>query len=232
MNLLNLKKIILMVMCIFLLSGCDVAYDLKINKDLTVTEEVVALEDKYFNDLAHDYLLDRISVAFSSRYDELYEYSAISEDTRIGNKVARNYNSLNEYKEQSNVFLDLIDNYTITETADTVNFNIIVSDDIYDTNDMAYTIIPENMTINIELPYKIINTNSDTKTGNIYSWKIDKDHRSANIMLSFEKNRLSDTLYILNIGISYGILIAVGIILTASVIVLVISKKIRGINKI
>ena len=228
----NLKKVIFVVIFMFLLSGCDVTYNLKINKNLSVTEKIVALEEEEFNDLAHDYLLDRISVAFSSRYDEFYDYSAISKNTKTGNKLIRSYNSLNEYKDQSNVFLDLIDNYSITETLNIINLNIVLSDDIYNTDDMAYTIIPENININIELPFKVTNTNADTQDGNTYSWKIDKNNRNANIMLSFDKNRLSNNVYIWNIGISYVILIAAGIILIVSVIAFVIYKKIRGINKI
>jgi hypothetical protein len=232
MKLTNFRKIILAVTFMFLLTGCNVTYNLKINKDLSVTEKIVALEEEEYNDLAHDYLLDRLSVSFSSRYDELYDYSAVSKGTRMGNKLVRKYNSFNEYKDQSNVFLDLIKNYSITEAGNIINLNILVSDDIYDPKDMAYTIIPENITMTIELPFKVTNTNADIKDGNKYTWKIDKDKRNANIMLSFDKNRLSNNVYIWNIGINYVILIAAAIVLAGSVIALVIYKKIRGINKI
>lgn len=228
----NLKKITLVIMFMFLLSGCDVTYNLKIGEDLKVKEEIKALEKKEYNDLAHDFLLDRISVSFSSRYEEIYDYSAISEDTKIGNKVVRNYSSLSEYKSESNIFKDLVKNYFITETPDIVNLKVTLSDSIYDPNDIAYIIIPENVSINIDLPFKVTNSNADSNKGNIYTWKIDQNKRNVDIILSFDKNRLSNQIYVLNIGIRYDILLVVGIIISVSIIALIVFKKVRGINKV
>jgi hypothetical protein len=150
----------------------------------------------------------------------------------IGNKLTKKYGTLDDFKTGNPIFKDLVKNYTITESEDIVNINISISDNIYDRRDAAFIIIPNDMSINIDVPFKVTNSNADSKKGNVYTWNITKDKRNANIILSFDKNRFSNHIYILNIGISYVILLVTGIVIAVSVTAFIILRKINSINKI
>jgi|LSQX01.3.fsa_nt_gb hypothetical protein len=228
-------KLILVPIFLLIVSGCDVNYNLKIDKDMKIIEEIVAFEDKQYNDLAHDFLLDRISVTYYDKYsgyNNMYDFDYAEEGTMIGNKLTKKHLSIEDFKNNSAVFNDLLQNYSISTTNDIVSINASINDDIYDPNSLAHIIIPTNVNIKIDLPFKVINANADIKKGNTYIWNINKDNRSKELILSFDKNHLSNHIYILNIGISYVILLVAGIISIFSVIVLVVWKKIKSVNKI
>lgn len=235
----NIKTFLLLSILI-LFTGCDVTYDLKIDKNMNVKEEVVALEEQSYNDLAHDFLIDRISNVYANRYGGVeiyygtnkYDFDYASSGTKMGNKLIKQYKSINEFSNTSAIFKDLVKNYSITDYNNIVNINVTITDDLYNPDDLAYAIIPENININIDLPFVVTNSNADSKKGNIYTWKISETKRNANIILSFDKNRLSNHIYILNIGISYVILLVIGIIIAVSIFALFIKGKIKGINKI
>lgn len=229
---LNFKKMMLLFVVMFLLSGCTVNYNLKIDKKMKMTEEITASEDVQFNDLAHDFLLDRISVMFYDRYENNYEFLDVNEENTMGYQLTHEYESLNDFKENNPIFRDLIKNATITENNEIVSINMTISDDIYDKDDDAYIITPNNMNINIELPFKVTNHNASKQSGKTYTWEINENNKSADIILSFDKNRLSNHIYILNIGISYDILLLIGIIIVLTIGALYIARKAKGINKI
>ena len=48
----------------------------------------------------------------------------------------------------------------------------------------------EDSTINVELPYKVIENNADSvdKNKNIYTWYIDKDTKEKEILLKYNSN--------------------------------------------
>lgn len=215
-----------------MLVGCEATYNLEINEDLNLKEEISALEDESYNDLAHDFLLDRISVSFSTRYDEIYDYTVISDKSKLGNKMTKRYDSLANFIDNSKVLKDLVKNYNIKETGDIISFDIIASDKMYNRGDNAYVLIPQNLSINITTPFLVTNTNADKKSGNTYTWNINENQRMAHVILSFDKTKLADHIYVLNFGVSYDILLVIGIGLVLIVTTLIIIKKIRGINKI
>lgn len=229
------KILITLFVSLFILSGCDVTYDLKIDEKMNVTEQVVGLEESEYNDLAHDFLLDRISLVYVDRYssyNNVYEFDYVMDGTKMGNTMKREYSTLAQYSSKSAVLNDLIKNYSITESDNIVSINISVNDNIYSPDDLAHIIIPDNININIDLPFLVTNSNADIKNGNIHTWKITKDKRETNIILSFDKNKLRNHIYILNIGISYVILLVTGIVIAIGLTAIVISKSIKGINKI
>ena len=229
------KILITLFVSLFILSGCDVTYDLKIDEKMNVTEQVVGLEESEYNDLAHDFLLDRISLVYVDRYssyNNVYEFDYVMDGTKMGNTMKREYSTLAQYSSKSAVLNDLIKNYSITESDNIVSINISVNDNIYSPDDLAHIIIPDNININIDLPFLITNSNADIQNGNVHTWKITNDKRETNIILSFDKNKLRNHIYVLNIGISYVILLVMGIVTAIGLVAIVVSKNIKGINKI
>lgn len=236
----KIKSFSLFIFIIIFITGCDVNYNLKIDKKMNIFEDISALEEKQYNDLSYDFLLDRISGVYADRYggveiytgDNKYEFGVVSEGTKIGNSIKKEYSSFTSFSQESAIFRDLIKEYDVTETEDIVNINITLNDDLYDDSKLEYTFIPENININIDLPYRVLNNNADIKKGNKYTWNITKDKRNINLILSFDKKHLSNHIYILNIAISYGILIVLGILITVGIVSYFVSKKIKSINKI
>ena len=63
----KIKSFSLFIFIIIFITGCDVNYNLKIDKKMNIFEDISALEEKQYNDLSYDFLLDRISGVYADR---------------------------------------------------------------------------------------------------------------------------------------------------------------------
>jgi len=231
----NIKIVISIFVLVFLMTGCDVTYNLKIDKNMNISEKITAVESKEFNDLAHDYLLDRISVIYADKYagyEPIYKLDYINKGSMMGNSFTKTYKTISDFSHNSSIFNDLVKDYSITQSDNIINIRATINDDLYDRGNLAFTIIPENIKINIDVPFEVTNTNANQIKGNIYTWTIDKNNRSKDINISFDENRLTNHIYILNIGISYVILLVIGIIIALSIISFIIYMRFKNLNKI
>jgi hypothetical protein len=231
----GVKLALILIGLMLLVSGCDVTYDIKIDKNLKVIETIEAIEDKEYNTRKYDNLLDRISIAYSSKYGEyvsIYEEEAIDDDTTIGNRYQKKYESISDFRDNSSVLKDILKDYSVTEYDSIVNIRAKVDDSLYTPGDFLFIIKPNNMMININLPFQVKSTNADSKKGNVYTWKIDENKRSTEVNISFDKNRLSNHIYIWNIGISYVILVVIAIALAVIITSYIVYRKFKNLNRI
>jgi len=67
-----MKKIIYLVFCLFVLTGCDVNYNVTINKDLTIYENLEIIGDDRFK-LTNEYTLDSLYETLKETYSELIQ---------------------------------------------------------------------------------------------------------------------------------------------------------------
>lgn len=225
-------KIILIVLC-FLLTGCKIDYNLKITNDNKFVEN--ADLSKYFPDGSS--FIDETGTYTYNFADELkndaygylnelgysrYSISDITSKNYEGVRVTRTYDTFNSYNYNllvKNLYDDFSvssDNSIITISAKGFNRENIESK--YEMIGMEIG----NSSINVELPYKVLENNADSvdENHNIYTWYIDKDTVSKDLLLKYDTNDI----YALNMN-TIGVKVNINIIylVLALIIIIVIS---------
>lgn len=174
------KKIFLLFMTIFLLSGCTASYSVNINEDNSVTEEASVYEEKeifdyYFIDaLEHtsytpEYFSDISIKNYISQWSKNYNitgYARSDSEKNYSVKKDSNYSSLNELK-NSQVLKMVFDKVEIKN-----------NDNIWSLNFSGYNKevlnVIDNYNVTIKLPYLILDTNGSKNSLNIVTWNFNK----------------------------------------------------------
>lgn len=221
------KYLVLIFGLIFLLCGCSVDYDIKINKDLSVDESFTVVEEKekireksYAN--TYEELLQ--SVKSNTGIDSSkYLINSYKNSSQLGAKVSRTYPSIQNY-------VNTVKDYDLFTTKTTYKKNgsvsTLTSKVIYKANEefvaIAYFI---DAKINIKVPFVVIENNADyvDEKNNIYSWDLKNYTNSTkpeDIMLVFDTDKK-----ISSISDFLTYFIIVGVILIMFVFGFIIYKK-------
>ena len=223
----NIKKIIFFSL-IFILSGCSVEYNLTINEDSTINEKVVATEKtkrmesltRLKGDQAVTYLYDMFKrpnedIKISSREDEYNTYAT----------AITSHDSIDEYV--SKFSSDVFENVKIEKNNGQIKFDAKQSKLLG--GSLSYSLVYDDITVNVKIPFKVIDHNADSVKGNIYTWKINKDQDYKNINFTYEEGSKKDKVNVKvnkkTYNINYGIIVAGVMILLISVIVLFVYVK-------
>ncbi len=211
------KKLVLLTLLIFFLTGCDLDYNVKINEDLTTSETINFSVEQYYidekNELYSDsYTNERLDYIISTLKDDGYKYE-YSTDDGISGIATRNNTSfvLNEYiMTKSYKYYD----YYCNDTYCTLY--AINKDDNYPSNDSMY-----DLKISIQVPYEVIKNNADEidKLTNTYTWNNNAD---TSIELIFKKSgtniiNKNKIIYFIKIGL-FGIIGLLGIFFVVKII--------------
>ena len=234
---MNLKKIILILIIIFITTGCVSSdYNLTINKDLSINEEVfISATDEYFNLFYMDYKLTIVKGVYDNKEfmqilpNNNYSYKLIEEEKRPGVLINKKYNNLNDYtketifKNQSFEDIEYVEKDNLI-TITTKNFLPYVEDE---TNG-RYPI--SDLNINIKVPYIVTSNNADNidKVTNTYTWYINSETKDKKIEITFDKNKI----YVYNLSMYIFIIILIILIFIVGIIVFKIVKKNKRNNKI
>lgn len=189
-----MKKKILVILVVLLLTGCKVEYNLVIDENLKVKEEInMTGTDSFFADypLTSKINVLKMMLDTGNRKEMLisngYHYDVVEDNTPYI-KVTKNYDSLDDYVDKtlfiSQYFekLDVINNNGIV-TVKSEGFMPIEEDD-----SERYFI--EYFTLKIQVPYKVTDSNAykvDEKT-NTYFWYITNTDESSSIVLTFDSS--------------------------------------------
>lgn len=201
-------KILLIILCL-LLSGCKIDYNLKITNDNKFIETADLSEyfpnGFVFKDELGLYTYDFAKELRNDAYGYLnrlgfsnYSISDITSKNYEGVRVKRTYDSPTSYNYNlliKNLYDDFnvdVDNNIVT--IDAKGFN---RDNIEDRYEMLGMVI-ENSSINVVLPYKVIESNADSvdASNNIYTWYIDEETVSKDLFLRYDLNNV----YTLNLN--------------------------------
>lgn len=191
-------KMILIIICL-LLTGCRIDYSLKITNENTFVEKADLSEyfpnGSTFTDELGTYTYDFAEELRSDAYGYLnklgyssYSLSDITSKNYEGVRVSRTYSSPSSYNYNlmiKNLYDDF--NVNIDDNIVTISANGFNRDNIEDKYEMIGMVI-DNSTINVELPYKVISNNADRvdEKNNIYTWYIDKDTVSKDLLLKYD----------------------------------------------
>ncbi len=234
---MNLKKIILILIIIFITTGCVSSdYNLTINKDLSVNEEVfISATDEYFDLFYMDYRLTIVKNVYNNQEimktlpDNNYSYKLIEEERRPGVLANKKYNNINDYIKETIFKTQVFEDIEYIEkdnliTIQTKNFLPYVEDE----TDVRYPI--SDLKINIKVPYVVTSNNADKydNVTNTYTWNIDEETKDKKIEITFDKNKI----YVYNLGIYIFISILIILAIIVIVIILKMVKKNKRNNKI
>lgn len=205
-----MKKIryILISLMLLILSGCDVKYNMSFNKK-NINENITVSELN--NNLQSD-LIDPIYYFFQG-----YPYNILSNsDSSI---ATQDWLSLNDFKDNSILFKEFIDNNSIKINGNRITFDLYTTNSVKDYLNLYGN--PNNMEFSMYIPYYVSSHNATNVSGSTYTWIIN-DIENAHIQINFDmgksKNFMKNVFFICTI-------IIVLVIIGAMVIYFVVKNK-------
>lgn len=226
-----------MVVCFFtlLLSGCTSTYNMTINADKSVDEELVInipssdIESKglttkeYFDGIISKYK-EFIS---HEKYD--YSYTADSKNTTF--IISKKYDSLSDYSD-SLIYKKLFEKLMLVDNSNGVTIKTYGNyyyDDIFKNINNSYDFPLDNIKVNIQTFLGVNESNADSFNSSIslYKWNLDKSSNSRYISINL--NNKTQTMAQINTFLyKYRIsMISVGIVIMIICIIL-ISIKVKN----
>lgn len=221
-------KIFIFLCSILLLSGCSVEYDLTLNDDLTVSEKVVATErtkrmealtkqkgEQAVNYLYNMFKRDGEDITLTSREDDYNTYAT----------AITSHEDINDYA--SKFSSDVFNNVNVTKDGNIITFSTTQKELL--SSDTNYSLLYDDITVNVTIPFEVTSNNADKVTGNTYTWNIKKNTDYKTIEFSYKEGNKEDQVNI-NVNdetynIQYGVIIAVGLIIIIGSIVLFVYIK-------
>lgn len=190
-----MKKIIILIIFILFITGCKVEYNLVIKDNFNVSETVsMTGTDDFF---ALFYKSDKLNVVNmfldEGRKEDLlkngYQYEIVEKE-RPYVIATKDYNNLNDFKEQTIFLEQYFDDIELVEENDIISLKTNQFKPIFDDSLERYVI--KTTKVNITCPFEVIDNNAteyDKKT-NTYSWYINDDTTSFSLLLSYDTNKI------------------------------------------
>lgn len=215
-----MKKIFIIFIMLFLLTGCDVEYNINLTNDDKIHEEFNVFLDKNVDDESNvEYLLNYEPYAILNK-DEFKKYNKeiVEEDSLITGKYSYTY-YISDYK-SSQLFKKCYDLSGIKQ--DDKYYYISTSGKFHC---LVYDYIPvDKITINFETDYVVSKHNADYVENHIYTWVIDDsnfENKPINIVVDKTKIEVKKEDNFDGIKI---LTIVTGIVFTIGIIIVLIIK--------
>ena len=189
------KKILTLVLMLFLCVGCDADYSIRINDDLSVRENLSATKTKEFYSQYSNRMVGEIVASILNPYIDILNNNNYYTDTVInpnnaGITTHKDYKSIEEYV-QDTIFKSQY-------TTDDINYSLngyVVTLSVtggLSTAEQDQSVIPvTTANISINLPFQVLEHNADYVNGNTYYWTFDKDTKAPKtIKITFNSNKL------------------------------------------
>lgn len=229
------RKIFLLILVAFLFSGCTVKYNLYINNDLSVNEQVVAFESTSELNMNTK---QEPKVAANSLFNLYkkkgidYSFSTVEENGGVTSTVSTSFNSLEEYE---NYFeSDIVKEVNITKKDGYITLEYEQNEPL--TDDYSESLIYDSIEVRINIPFMVTETNADRVQGDTYIWTIEKNNNLKNINITFNSNETKNSkkfnFGIFEINIKYSILIILGFAVVVFSIVLFVYLNNKKNNKV
>lgn len=190
-----MKKILLLIICILIITGCKVEYNLVINNDLTISESVkMTGTDEFFDNYYKSSRMNVIEMMFDDyRKEDLrnggYSYQIIDGNTPYV-LASQDYVNAQDFATKTILFAQYFEDIEVYEqdgviTIETHDFIPINPDSIE-----RYNI--KTTKIDIKSSYKIVSHNAssyDEKT-NTYTWYIDDETTDFSLKFAYDTNEI------------------------------------------
>lgn len=176
-----MKKIFLIIVSLFTLTGCSVEYNLEFNNEqLKENIKIGKFNSKNINDFEYLEPQSIVDKELTSYYDFNYKNNELN--------LSYKYFSIDDFR-KSNVIYSCFD--LAGFTTDDNYYYILTSGEFKCLSYNNYT--ANKVTINFTTNYKVISENSDYYNKNTYTWIFDKNNKSnKTIEIKLDKNELAE----------------------------------------
>ena len=179
----RLYKVLILIIIIITLTGCSGNYNLVINKDLSITEE---LELDIQN---QEGLYEKTLKIFESQNIDSKKYDVKKTDENIKVEYKDKFDSIEDYLLNSKVYHQIFEDIEYNKKSSYID--LYVNKDLKLKN--KYNIINGSnlqdldvIQINITNPFKVTISNADIENNKVYTWKITKDDTNKKIQMQFK----------------------------------------------
>ncbi len=218
-----MKKIAILIIALFLVTGCSVKYNVIINEDLSVSEEakLEGTEDLYkiYYKTTKKHVLENILNLYKATLEEnSYQYELV-EDKEPYVIVNKKYDSIKDYIDNSKLFNDYFDEIKYTE-----NKNIRRIETIgYNENDVDNPdrFVVEKLKIAITSSYIVKNHNAKDVNKNTNTYYYELDNENDKILLEYDISKKFDP----KMDLIKKITIALIIVVIIWIAVIILTKK-------
>lgn len=218
-----MKKIVILILAIFLITGCSVKYNLVIKEDLSVEEEakLTCTEDTfavYYKTTKVNVIKSFVDIYKDFLADNNYQYELKEESTPYV-LVTRKYNNPSDFVNNSKLFNDYFDEVKYTENdnikkIETIGFheNEVDNPDRFDVKELEIT---------INCPYKVVNHNAKkvNKKTNTYYYELNEENNK--ILFEYDTN----TKFNPNSDLITTLLICLFIVIVSWIVIVYLNKK-------
>ena len=223
-------KIVLILLLVMITAGCSVEYNLTINRDSSVNEKVVATENTR-RMMINTNLDEKNAVNYLyEMFDRQELTTRMSYVSSEGNTIATvtgSHKTLQDFA--ANFNSDVFSNVTVSEDGDLVTLEL---DQVAKLgNDTSRSLVYDDITINIKVPFAVKEHNADEKRFDTYTWKIEKGSQLKNIKITYDKENYRDEQKITIGNVSFSVkyhyiaIFIIGIIIITIVVIVLIKNK-------
>lgn len=178
----KIKYIVISVL-LLLVTGCSGNYNVKINEDMSVNEEL------YLTIENEEGLYQKTLKIFNDNNVKEKDYEVVLSDDNLKITYNASYNSIEEYILNSKVYHQLIDNIELNKSNNYVdlyvNEKLKLSNSNMKQNGTNLTDL-DVLQVNIENPFEVNFSNAELVTDNVYTWTIKNGDIEKKIQMQFK----------------------------------------------
>ncbi|MBR4830934.1 MAG: hypothetical protein IKZ96_04185 [Bacilli bacterium] len=227
-----IKRVLIILFFVIMISGCKVNYELQINKDLSVNEKVTATENtnrmKSRTNLDISQSVSYLYKIYKTSYMGDDNYSIISADSTTSATVNNSYSSIEEYSK--NFKTDIFEEKIVCKDKNHIRIEFDQFGLINTKASNRY--VYDEIEVVIEVPFEVSDHNADKVVNNKYTWYVKADtDEYKNIMIEFDGNRPKNSAAIkfgdkaFSIGYEYLFIVAAVLAIIIVIVVVYIKNK-------
>ncbi len=176
-------KIFIIGILLILVTGCSGNYNLKINDDMSIDEELYLTIGNTNNTYTKTLKI------FKENNIPEKDYEVVLSDNNVRITYNKKYDSMEEYILDSKIYHELIDEIQFNKSNDYidlyVNQKLKLSNDNIKSNGTNLVDL-DVLQINIENPFSVNYTNAEIVNDNVYTWTIKKGDIEKKIQMQFK----------------------------------------------
>ncbi|MBR5662903.1 MAG: hypothetical protein IKX00_04600 [Bacilli bacterium] len=190
-----MKRILFLLIAIFIISGCEATYTIDVDNDFFESTVITTTDSDEFSEIQMG------SYPYKAYYnDDTFEDITGDVGTEIENDniVYKKYNTLltdkliysyrfGEDYQDSNIAYRSVNEFVVIDAKDENAYSKIYANDFSN----VFNEYPglTKLTINVKVSKKVLNSNADSNSGNIYTWIITRKNQNREISISFADER-------------------------------------------
>ena len=202
-------KLLLLLFVVIFLSGCSGVYEITINKDLSITEEV------NFSITQKDETYDKV-IELLNKYDVNEEdYSIKATDSAIKVSYKKNFDSIEDYILNSKLYPSFVNDINYSNDNGKLDIEAIslFSTGKKDNENIINNYDIDLLRINIQTSLNVIENNADESAYDVYTWNIKNGDSRKNIKIEIGTESFSNSIrYILLLVLILGIVVTISVI--------------------